>query len=852
MIVYLEEFSSISSFSLRNKLNGCEFIILEGSIYHSSGEELEKNLQYSFSALPKSGYWIIEKKTKIYCINLLRDFCSSDQQLSYQESYSNTNMEVTDTAAYVKQKKIEISNSLALNTIKKFLFLKERINNLIKQVGYKFNNYPFYRQTTTMDCGAACLMMVCRYWGKNLDYQQIIELAEINRSGVTLQKLFEAGEFLGFKVLPGQSDLPGLEKNSLPAIAHWDGNHYVVVYKINKKQVIIGDPKIGQRFLTRENFVNHWTGYGLWLEPTSKFYQQENSDVRWSQFTNLLRPYKVILLEVFIASLVLNIIGLISPILTQILLDQVITYQSISTFWAIGFAILISRIFQELFLALRRYLLFHTANKLDLTLIVSFITHILKLPLSYFESRYVGDLTSRIAENRKIRQFITTDALTVILDIGNIFLFAGLMFYYSWKLSFIALSIVPILLVTTLVFTPLLKSLSRQVFGAGAKESSYLIEFLSGISTIKSLAIDQSVRFHWENLINKYINVSFTNQMLQEKLSLGVSLSEGIISTLVLLLGVWYVIHNQLTLGELIAFNMLVGQVIAPFKRLSLFWYDFQEIRIAIERCDDVLKAKPETGLVDRQLIDLKKFTGSVVFENVNFRYDTSREQNSIDNLSFEIMPGQTVAIVGKSGSGKTTISKLLLGLYLPQSGKIVLDDYCLSNLSLSSLRKQTAIVNQDIFLFGGTIKENLLIASPYATPEAIEKACTLACAKNFIDELPLRYDTQIGEGGGLLSGGQRQRLAIARALLRKPSLLILDEATSNLDTESERIIQENLRHVLANQTTLIIAHRLSTVKSADLILVMAQGKLIESGNHQELMARQQAYYYLASQQLGV
>jgi ATP-binding cassette subfamily B protein len=321
---------------------------------------------------------------------------------------------------------------------------------------------------------------------------------------------------------------------------------------------------------------------------------------------------------------------------------------------------------------------------------------------------------------------------------------------------------------------------------------------------------------------------------------------------LLLIFGVWQVIQGQLTIGQLIAFNMLVGNVISPIKRLISLWNDFQEIRIAIERTDDVINTEVEAGLSGENLVTLPPIKGQIRFENVTFRYNLESEINTIENLSFAIQPGQTIALVGRSGSGKTTISKLLLGLYPPVQGKITIDGYDINKISLKSLRQQTGVVNQDTFLFGGTILDNLTIGHPRASQKDIEEATRLAGAADFIEELPLKYGSQVGEGGGLLSGGQRQRLAIARALLAKPRLLVLDEATSNLDAESERIIQNNLNTILKNQTTLVIAHRLSTVRNADLILVMDRGVLVESGTHEELMAGRGQYFHLNQQQLAI
>ncbi|BAZ47136.1 cyclic nucleotide-regulated ABC bacteriocin/lantibiotic exporter (plasmid) [Chondrocystis sp. NIES-4102] len=729
------------------------------------------------------------------------------------------------------------TNSKLPNFIKIYYFFQKKVFN-----------YPFYKQHSNSDCGAACLKMISRYWGKDIDYKTIVDQANIDRSGASLQNLMDAGEAIGFNIIAGKSDLLGLETNILPAIAHWQANHYVVVYKISKNKIIISDPKIGQRTISRDNFLANWTGYGLWLNPTTKFYNQRSKQ-SLLKFLTFLRPYRIIFLEIFIASIVINIIGLITPVFTQILLDEVISSNAILTFWAIGSGLYIIRTSQIILISIRKYLLFHTANRLDLNLITNFINHALKLPISYFESRYVGDIISRISENRKIRQFITTDAITTILDLISIFVYTSLMFWYSWTLSFLALSIVPILLLITLLSTFKLMSLSREVFNEGTKEQSYLIEIFSGISTIKSMGIEQSIRWNWENLLNKYIKLYFSNQITVEKLSLISSLSETIISISVLLLSIWQVIHNQLTIGQLIAFNMLVGQVIDPVKRLNLLWHNFQEIRISIERCSDVIESTPETGISGSNLIDIKSFKGHIIFNQVYFKYSNKSINNIIDNISFEIKPGQTVALVGRSGSGKTTLSKLILGLYQPQQGEILIDNQNIKNISLRSLRNQVGIVDQNTFFFGGTIQENLLIANPNATMKEIESACQLACAASFIDNFPLKYNTKIGEGGGLLSGGQKQRLAIARAILRSPSLLILDEATSSLDTESENLIQKNLRSILANQTTLIIAHRLSTIKNADLILVLDNGKLVESGTHAQLINNGKIYHHLVSQQ---
>ncbi|WP_365940399.1 peptidase domain-containing ABC transporter [Moorena sp. SIO3I8] len=632
--------------------------------------------------------------------------------------------------------------------------------------------------------------------------------------------------------------------------SHWEGKHFIVVYEITNKHVVIADPGIGQKTLSHQEFKADWTGYALLLEPTALLKDTKESKTSFWQFFELVKPHSFVLLEVFIASLIIQIFGLITPIFTQIILDRVVVQRSTLTLTAVGLGLLMFSLFRVAITGLRQYLLDHTANKVDLALIVGFISHTLRLPLGFFESRFVGDITSRIQENRKIERFLTGEALSILLDLLTVFIYVGLMFWYSWKLALLILVIVPPFFLLALISTPFLKRISREVFHAIAKESSYLIEVLSGVRTVKSTAVEQTVRWHWEELLNKEVKTNFSGQVISNRLQIFSNTIEGLATTALLWFGAWLVIQNQLTIGQLVAFNMLLGQVIRPFQRLTLLWNEFQEVVIAMERINDVLDYQPEENLHHQARQSLPELRGHIRFDQVTFRYHRESDTNVLENLSFEVKPGQMVALVGRSGSGKSTISKLMLGLYLPSDGKVLIDGQDITSLSLGSLRQQIGVVDQDTFLFGGTIRQNISLAYPSATLEEIMAAAKLAGADEFIQKLPMGYETEIGEGGGMLSGGQRQRLAIARALLGNPHLLIFDEATSHLDAESERIIQTNLNTILKNRTTLVIAHRLSTVRKADLILVLDRGVLIESGTHEDLMAKRGHYFYLNQQQL--
>jgi HlyB family type I secretion system ABC transporter len=711
--------------------------------------------------------------------------------------------------------------------------------------------YPFFAQHSASDCGAACLVMIARYWGKHLSVNRLRDMANVDRNGASLRSLSAAAESIGFSTRPVKASLDQLAKQQLPAIVHWEGKHYIVVYEVTRKHVVVADPAIGQRTLSHQEFKAGWTGYALLLQPTAFLKEVKEASTSFWQFFELMKPHGLVLLEVFIASLLIQVFGLITPLFTQLLLDRVVVQGSTLTLTAVGLGLLIFSLFRVAMTGLRQYLLAHTANRVDLALIVGFIRHTFRLPLSFFESRYVGDIISRVQENRKIQRFLTGEALSILLDLMTVFIYVGLMFWYSWKMALLALVIVPPFVLQALIATPFLKRISREIFNAVATESSYLIESLTGVRTVKSMAVEQTVRWRWEEFLNKSVKKAFLGQIIGIRLQIFSSVIQAVVSTGLLWFGAWLVIQNELTIGQLVAFNMLLGNVIDPFERLTVLWNQLQEVVVSVERINDVIETEPEEDLLSSTRQSLPQLQGYIRFEQVTFRYHLESDINVLENLSFEVKSGQTVALVGRSGSGKTTVSKLILGLYLPTDGKVLIDGQDMSSLSLRSLRSQIGVVDQDTFLFGGTIRENISIAHPSATLEEIIEAARQAGADEFIKKLPMGYETQIGEGGGMLSGGQRQRLAIARALLGNPRVLVLDEATSHLDAESERIIQTNLNSILKDRTTVIIAHRLSTIRNADLILVLDRGVLVESGTHNQLMAKRGHYFYLNQQQLA-
>jgi ATP-binding cassette subfamily B protein len=852
------------------------WLLRRGELVHSSGQRLTTGNIYIPSQFPKDNAWRVTQPTELYSLshsnweialhNLpqLVELISFDAPLvevgemrrwgDGEQKFQVPNSDAITLVSTTQNSKLFSglrTQDLGLKKISKAYFPSptQKIGHLWQRL---IRRYPFFQQQSASDCGAACLVMVGRYWGKRFSVNRLRDIANVDRNGASLRGLAAAAESIGFTTRPVKASLNKLAEQSLPAIIHWEGKHYIVVYQVTRKYVVVADPAIGQRTLTHAEFKAGWTGYTLLLQPTALLKDAEEASTPFWQFFELAKPHWLVLLEVFLASILIQIFGLVTPLFTQLLLDRVVVQRSELTLTAVGLGLLIFSLFRVALSGLRQYLLAHTANRIDLALIVGFINHTFRLPLSFFESRYVGDIISRVQENRKIQRFLTGDALSIILDLLTVFIYLGLMFWYSWKMALLVLLIVPPFVLLALIATPFLKRISREIFTASTKETGYLIQSLTGIRTVKSMAVEQKVRWHWEELFGKSIKTAFSGQMIGNNLQIFSSTIQTVMTTALLWFGAWQVIQNELSIGQLVAFNMLLGNVISPFQRLTVLWNQLQEVIISVERINDVIDTEPEEDLLHQNRQFLPLICGNIRFDRVTFRYHAESDVNILENVSFEVQPGQMVALVGRSGSGKTTISKLVLGLYPTTEGKILIDGNDITSLSLRSLRSQIGVVDQDTFLFGGTIRENISIAYPSASLEETMEAAKLAGADEFIQKLPMGYETQIGEGGGMLSGGQRQRLAIARALLGNPRLLILDEATSHLDAESERIIQTNLNTILKDRTTLIIAHRLSTIRNADLILVLDKGVLVESGSHNELMAKRGHYFYLNQQQLTV
>jgi len=695
------------------------------------------------------------------------------------------------------------------------------------------------------------LAMISQYWGKRFSLNRLRNLAGVDRVGASLKGLAQAAEALGYHARPVRASLSKVELQENPWIAHWEGVHYVVVWRVKGDRVLICDPAIGKRSLSRQEFKEGWTGYALLLNPTERLDATKNEQLSLNRFWSAFWPYRSVLGQIILASVLLQIFGLVTPLFTQIILDQVVVQKSTASLNVFSIGLLIFSVWRLGLTSVRQYLLDYFSNRMDLTFISGFISHTLMLPLQFFESRQVGDIITRVQENQKIQIFLTRQAVSAWLDSLTAVFYVGLMLYYNFQLAILVLALIPPIVILTVIASPFLRGISREIFKESAGQNSAMVEMMTGISTVKTVAAEREVRWRWEEKFTSMLNSRFRGQKLANGLQIASGLINACGSTALLWYGASLVIQDQLTIGQLVAFNMMIGNVIGPVLALVGLWDELQEVLVSVERLNDVFAAEPEES-PQKPMLLLPPIRGEVQFENVTFRYNVDEDQNILQNISFQVNAGQTVALVGRSGSGKSTLVSLIQGLYQPTKGRIWLDGHDLSHVSPRSLRSQLGVVPQECFLFSGTILENISLYSDDFTLEQVVEAAKLAEAHAFIQALPMGYNTQVGERGSSLSGGQRQRIAIARAVLRRPRILILDEATSALDTESERRFQENLSRISRDRTTFIIAHRLSTVKNADTILVLDKGIVVEQGSHVQLMAQQGLYYHLAQQQLDL
>jgi ATP-binding cassette subfamily B protein len=583
----------------------------------------------------------------------------------------------------------------------------------------------------------------------------------------------------------------------------------------------------------------------LLLQP-GRDTQQRKLGLSW--FLPQIRKYRRSLIEVLASSLVLQLLNLAQPLVMQQIFDKVIGQQNLDTLYTLGLILLVVSLFQGLLGAVRTYLFADTTNRIDIALGAEVIQHLLRLPLRYFDRRPVGELQTRIAELGNIRGFLTGSLLTLALDSVFSIIYVAIMVFYSGVLTAVSLGVIPLFLGLTYIASPAIKNQLRKAAEKNAATQSFLVEALNGVQTIKAQNAEQTVRWRWQRSYSSFMSESFRTLLIGISTGTTGQFLNQMSGLITLWVGAYLVIKGDLTIGQLIAFRIISGYVVGPLLNLATSWQTFQGVALSIERLSDVVDAEAEGSSHELDQLPLPPVAGEVVFQNVDFRFNESGPL-VVSNVTFQIPAGAFVGIVGRSGSGKSTIMKLLPRLYEPQAGRILIDGYDIAKLQLGSIRRQIGIVPQDSLLFDGTVRDNIALTAPDATSEEIAAAAKVACAHDFIMELPDGYASRVGERGSSLSGGQRQRIAIARAVLQRPSLLILDEATSALDYLTERQVCLNLKRSFEGSTVFFITHRLSTIRSADLILMMESGSLVERGTHQELLSMQGRYYALYSQQ---
>jgi ATP-binding cassette, subfamily B, bacterial HlyB/CyaB len=711
--------------------------------------------------------------------------------------------------------------------------------------------YPFIEQHDETDCGAACLAMIMKFYGYSAGIAGLRDLANTDQDGASMWSMAQAAERLGFHARGLQLSFEALVDVQKPLIVLWEGLHYIVVYEYGKNRIVVGDPALGLRKIPTDEFRHKWSGRALELVPTNRL--QDTSRIRQSyrRFIAVLRPFRGLMIEVFAASLLLNIFGLAVPLFTQVVIDRVVGLRTSDLLGPLLVAMIFIALFQAATTALRRQFLIHIVTHADVRLLGDFLRHVMSLPMRFFDMRRVGDVISRVDENEKIRTAMIGTIPGLVLDLTLALGYLGFLAYYNLKLTMVVMSIIPIFILLTIGFTPSMRRNRKEWFAKNAEQWSYLIESITGISTVKTMAVEAPVRWKWENLFVDSVIFGRREAQIENAYSTTVNLLSTLATVLMLWYGARQVLADQMTIGQLIAFTALAANLIQPVLRLSDSWADLQDVRNAVQRLNDIFDVAPEERS-SRAPLTLPRLEGEIRFENVSFRYTAGQERPTLANLSFEIKPGEKVAVVGRSGSGKSTLAKLVLGLYHPSEGRVFIDGHDLRNLSLPNLRRLVGVVPQEVFLFSGTIRENIALGEPDIPFERVIAAARMAGAHEFISEMGLGYDTKVGERGMSISGGQRQRIALARALMRDPDILLLDEATSALDGESERAIQANLEGACRGRTTITIAHRLSTVQNADRIIVIDKGAIIEMGTHVSLLENRGLYAHLVGQQLGL
>jgi len=710
----------------------------------------------------------------------------------------------------------------------------------------------FVRQIDEMDCGAACLAMVAHHFGRSVSLARIRQLVNTGLDGTSLRSLCSAAEELGLAARSVKASLSNLERMPLPAICHWDGDHWLLLYHVTRRYVYVADPALGFRRLPREEFERRWTGYAALFDYTTAFENAPTAPGRLAWLWPLVTPHTGLIVRALGLAVVVSALEMVLPVFTQVIVDRVLVEQDLSLLRLLIVAMGVTMLFIVASLLAQRYLLSFVAVRIDASGLDYITRRLLALPMTYFATRRTGDLQRRIEGIRQVRDVMVQHGIAGVTAVAQLAVTVALMSVYSPWLTLVFLATAPLYGLLMVMAVKWLRPTFYDLEDAYGRYHSYQVDAIKGIETVKAVGGEPMFRqlmlAQFQGVAHKLFRADFGIMSYDGASNAVTFLGVG----LFLWAGAHEVLGGRLTIGGLVAFNTLLTMATVPIQSLLLLWDGLQRSNVLMNRLSDVFEHEPEQGYDRSRLRPVKSLTGQITFRQVGFRYGGPEAPQILQDISLEVPAGKTIAIVGRSGSGKTTLAKCLSGLLEPTDGAILFDGLDLKTLNYRDLRRQIGMVLQESYVFADTIARNIAFGEDEPDMERVRWAAQMASADEFIERLPFGYDTKIGETGLAISGGQRQRIAIARALYTKPPILVFDEATSSLDSESEQAVQRNMDALFRGRTTFIIAHRLSTVRHAGLIVVLEQGRLVEQGTHDELMRRRGLYYYLASQQLGI
>ncbi|WP_283842543.1 type I secretion system permease/ATPase [Bradyrhizobium sp. G127] len=698
------------------------------------------------------------------------------------------------------------------------------------------------------DPGLVALVMMLRFQGLGVNPEQIRH--QFGSAMIGLPEMLRCAKAFGLKARVSATNWSRLATTPMPALAALRDGGFLLLGKAGEDKVIVLEPgRPAPVVMARAELEAVWDGRVLLMTKRAGLADLSRQfDITW--FLGAVHKYRRLLSEVLIASFFLQLFALVSPLFFQVVVDKVLVHRSLSTLEVLAVGLIAIALFETILGILRTYLFSHTTNRIDVELGARLFRHLLALPIGYFQARRVGDSVARVRELENIRNFLTSSGLTLVIDLFFTSVFIAVLFFYSPLLTWIVLASFPFYVGISAAATPLFQKRLDEKFKRGAENQAFLVESVTGIETLKAMAIEPQMQRRWEEQLAGYVTASFRVTSLGNVASQIVQFVSKLVSAAILYFGAKLVISGDLSVGELIAFNLLAGRVSAPVLRLAQVWQDFHQARLSVNRLGDILNTAPEP-IYNPGKMGLAAIRGHISFENVSFRYRIDG-QKVLHDINLDVPAGQVIGIVGTSGSGKSTLAKLVQRLYLPEIGRVLIDGVDVAQVDPAQLRRQIGVVLQDSMLFNCSIRDNIALVDPAVPAENVIAAATLAGAHDFILQLPEGYDTVVGERGSSLSGGQRQRIAIARALISDPRILIFDEATSALDYESESIVQKNMVQMSQGRTVLIIAHRLSALRLADRVITIERGRLIEDGSHQELIRAGGRYAKLYRLQAGL